>query len=168
MSLSRRDPGQVLQAAFDDETQTLRTTATFSGSSFELSINQIDDNIAIGDGTDLFTGTTLDGKHAQDVNVLNQIDFTASGLKTGLQSYSVTITDSPTVIPQIAGQNSVSIRIWGAANVYFGDNSVTPSQGYPFRQFEAFQLDVQDDSAVLVYAICDTGSTCDVRVFALA
>lgn len=64
---------QVLQHAYDDPTQTLRTTATavIIGQPIEVEIDMATDSIKLGDGTTLFTSTTVGPKTGLDVNLIN-------------------------------------------------------------------------------------------------
>ena len=105
-----------------------------------------------------------------DVNVVNQIIVTPTGLRTDLSSQSVTVTDVPTKIPTTAltGRNGISVRIWGGATVYFGDSSVTVAQVYPKLQYEEIVLDITDAPAVDLWGICASGQTCDVRIMQIA
>jgi len=59
---SKLDSTQVLQHAFDDETQTLRvnTEATVLAGAFEVAVDHFTDSIKIGDGTNLAT-VNMDG-----------------------------------------------------------------------------------------------------------
>lgn len=73
MSLSRRDPGQVLQAAFDDDTQSLKTTVVNivenAEGVTEVSINDADDSIKIGNGSGQYAAVNSDG--SLNVNVVS-------------------------------------------------------------------------------------------------
>lgn len=68
---------QVLQHAYDDATQTLRTTATavIVGQPITVEIDMADDSVRLGDGTDFFTSTTIGPKVGLDVNVINPVDI---------------------------------------------------------------------------------------------
>lgn len=68
----------VLRDVHDTATQSLRTTATavIPPGQFEVSIDHTDDSIRLGDGTILFTGTTVGAKTGLDVNILNPIKLT--------------------------------------------------------------------------------------------
>lgn len=167
------DPGQIIKRVFDDDNDEIRVNASISmgNTTQEVVISQTDDSIAIGDGSTLYSGTTIGSDYGLDVNIIGGVvsgNFTSSGLTTGLQSYVVTVTDSPTAIPVISGQNGVSIRVWGASTVYFGNSSVGSNNGYPKKQYEEIVLDIKDVTAVRIYGVCSAGQTCDVRVLAIA
>lgn len=67
------DYEQILPRVFDEPNGRLRVDAqvTWSGGAIEVIIDQTTDSIRIGDGTTLFTGTTVGSKTGLDVNVLN-------------------------------------------------------------------------------------------------
>lgn len=71
---------QVLQHAYDDATQTLRTTATaiIVGQPIQVDINMFDDSVRLGDGTDFFTSTTIGPKVGLDVNIIGPISTVLS------------------------------------------------------------------------------------------
>lgn len=170
------DPGQIVKRVYDESQDRIRVdaqvTATMSGSQ-EVVISQYDDSIAIGDGSNLFTGTDVNAKHGLDVNVIGGVvsgEFTSSGLGKGLRSQRIIVTDQPTKVPLIplADRNGMSIRIWGSNFVYFGNSDVTVNEGYPKRQYEEIVLDVKDNAAVELYAVCDPGLTCELRIMELA
>ena len=168
-NISKLDPGGVLKAAFDDSTQALRTTAA----PVELAIDAATDSIRIGDGTKLTTTTTVGSQVGLDVNLVGGVvsgNFSQSGLMNGMRTTSIIITDTPSPIPLIPllNRNTLSARVWGSATVYFGNSSVNALNGYPKKQYEEISMDVKDNAAVELYAVCDTGMTCEVRVIELA
>lgn len=67
-----KDAAQVLRYSFDDDTNSIRTNATFSGS-VTVDLDQADDSVAIGDGTELYTGTDVGPSHAIDANVVQSV-----------------------------------------------------------------------------------------------
>ncbi len=68
---SKLDSEQILPAAFDDSTGTLRTSATLVASGeTQIIVSNTDDSIAIGTDSNLFTGTSVDSKFGLDVNVI--------------------------------------------------------------------------------------------------
>lgn len=64
---------QVLQHAYDDATQTLRTTATavIVGQPITVDITHTDDSVRLGDGTNFLTSTTVGPDVGLDVNIIN-------------------------------------------------------------------------------------------------
>ena len=170
------DPGQIIKRVFDNDNDSIRTDAnvTFNNTQpLEVAINQVDDNIAIGDGTHLYTSTTIGSDVALDVNISGGVvsgSFSQSGLKNGMRTTSFTITDTPQALPTspLSGRNTLSVRVWGANVVYFGNSSVSAANGYPKKQYEEISMDVTDTAAVELYAVCDTGLTCEVRILEIA
>jgi hypothetical protein len=96
--------------------------------------------------------------------------YTPSGLHTGLRTTAITVTDSPQKIPAtpLPNRNSISIRVIGSNTVYFGDSSVTTSNGYPKFINEELSMDVTDSNAVAIWAVCSTGQTCQIRIIEIA
>jgi Ca2+-binding RTX toxin-like protein len=139
----------------------------------ELAIDHNTDSIRVGDGNSLATMTPVAAKVGLDVNVIGGVvsgEFSSSGLKNGLRTTKIVITDVPTKVPAsaLADRNGISIRVWGSNTVYFGGSDVTSDTGYPKRQFEEIVADIKDDAAVELYAVCDEGATSEVRVLELA
>lgn len=69
---------QILQRVFNEPEGKLRvdSTATVVAGSIECIIDQADDSIRIGDGTNLVTTTSSGGKVALDVNVVSAASVT--------------------------------------------------------------------------------------------
>lgn len=83
---SSLDGNQVLQHAFDEATQTLRTNATLSiGSGIAVIIDHTNDSIRLGDGTDFITSTTVGADVGLDVNIINStpISVILDGVSVG-------------------------------------------------------------------------------------
>ncbi len=73
--ISLLDADQIIQNVFDEPTQTLRTSGTAvitpPPGGLEVAINHIDDSIAIGTDTDLFTSTSIGPDIGLDVHIIN-------------------------------------------------------------------------------------------------
>lgn len=174
--ITELDSQQVLKYAYDQATQSLRTSGsaniTATGD-IAVSIDHVSDSIAIGTTAQLFTGTTVGSDHGLDVNVIGgSISGTLNpvGLKDGLATTAITITDTPIKVPPvsiIATQNSISVRVWGANTVYFGNSGVTDAIGYPKRQFEEVVLDIQQSASAELWAVCPAGVSSQLRVMAI-
>lgn len=148
------------------------TTVTPSGPQ-EVLIDHLDDSIAIGTGTTLFTGTTIGPDFGLDVNVIGGVvsgDFSVSGLSIGIKTTVFTVTDTPSIVPAtaFADRNTMSVRVWGANTVYFGGSTVTAANGYPKKYLEEISMDIKDDVAVNLYAVCASGQTSEVRIIEIA
>lgn len=93
------DADQIIQHVYDDPTQTLRTSGvaviTPPPGGLEVAINHIDDSIAIGTSTDLFTSTTIGGDIGLDVNIINpSIAVTIGGLTTpNIQNITIAVAN---------------------------------------------------------------------------
>ena len=96
--------------------------------------------------------------------------FTPGGLNTGLKVTVVTVNDVAQKVPAtaLALRNALTLRVWGANNIYFGPSTVTSTNGYPKKQFEELSLDVTDDADVAVWAICSSGQTSELRIMEVA
>lgn len=75
MAITKLDANQVIKDVYDEVENRLRVDAEVTAviGDIEVHIDQASDSIRIGDGTDLITGTNVDGKIGLDVNVLNPI-----------------------------------------------------------------------------------------------
>lgn len=168
------DPGQIAKRVYDESEDRIRVDAQLNiGGSSDIVITHLDDSIKIGDGTKLVTATTVSGKNGIDANIIGGVvsgNFTSAGLQTGLKTTVMTVTSTAQALPvtPLANRNSLSVRIIGSNTVYFGDSNVTSSNGYPKYQNEEISLDIKDNSAVYLYAICAGGQTSEVRILELA
>lgn len=123
--LSQRDPGQVLRAAFDDNTKRLRTDAVISAQSIDIEV-EIDaadgDNIAIAsqDGSN-FANINPDG--SLDVNVVGgelQIEISAA------DGDNIAISDGTDTLDVNAdGSINVNVLPNGTGNIVNTYNEVT-------------------------------------------
>lgn len=171
--VTKLDAAQVLTHAYDESTQSLRTTATIdvSAGQVEVSITHLEDSVRLGDGIGFFTSTVAGAQRALDVSVVGSLTATLSGLSGGINNGSVTATDIAAKIPlsAFAGRDAIGVRVWGINTVYFGKSSVTATGsvgGYPKLQYEEMVLDITD--ALDLYFICDAGLTSEVRFIELA
>lgn len=74
---SKLDSSQILQHAFDDDTQTLRvnTEATIVGGAFEIAVDHSNDSVKIGDGIN-FAAVNDDGSvKVSNGLIKEQFDF---------------------------------------------------------------------------------------------
>lgn len=170
------DQQQILQRSFDKDNDSLRTTANVTATITGDVVVDIDaatgDNIALAnaDGSKKVDVQTVGSVNALSVNVENAITTTPSGLSTDIKPQRITVTDVATKIPGTAlvGRNAISVRVWGANIVFFGDNTVTAANGYPKFQYEEIYMDIQANPSVELYGICEAGKSCEVAVLELA
>lgn len=74
VDLKKYDFPQVLRSVFDDDANTLRVSVVSGGGgggTMEVLVNHVDDSIRLGDGTTLFTGSTVGPKTGLDVNIIS-------------------------------------------------------------------------------------------------
>lgn len=152
------------------------TTLTPGGPQ-EVMITHLDDSIALGNGAELLTSTEtfFDGEDrvALDVSVVAGVvsgSFSQSGLFNGIRTTSMVVTENPSPVPASAfsGRNTISIRVMGNSAVYFGGLTVTAANGYPKLYLEELAMDIKDDMAVLLYAVCASGQTSEIRIIEIA
>lgn len=164
------DQNQILQRVFKESEDKLRVDATVSIAPGSITLTDVDDSIAIGDGTGKHvTVTTIGAKNGLDVYIEGGV-IAQGGLSVGIKTTSILVTDVPTKLPTtpLTNRNSMSVRIWGANTVFIGESSVTAADGYPKLQYEEFSIDIKDNLAVNLYGICESGKTCVVKIFEVA
>lgn len=108
-SPSQLDQTNILQRAFQETDDRLRVDAEITANisaAQEVIINQADDSVAIGDGTTLFTGTTVGPKHGVDANIIGGT-ITVSGTVSN-PSVSATGTTAPASATYVGGLDSGS------------------------------------------------------------
>lgn len=139
---------QVLQQAFNEEQDRLR----------------IEGAITTDDGTPVGTSENEAGQVGLNVSVINQ------SLDLGIKTFRLTVTDTAApiiaTIQKLANAKVIGIRIMGEETVYIGDSSVTSSTGYPKYSYEEMVVDIKNN--VDIYAICETGKTCNIAIIQLA
>ena len=153
--MSDQDYQQVIKHVFEKISESLKVNIVGGN----LTISHTEDSVRIGDGTDLVTTTQSGADVGLDVAIIS-----ATGLKNAIKSTSITVTDVAQKIPGTAliDRNGMIIKICGTEDVYFGDVSVTPTNGYPKKYIEELSLDIKDN--IELYAICATGKTCEIRI----
>lgn len=172
------DPGQIIKRVFDKDNDAIRTDASVSiVGDIQVDISAADgDNISLNsaDGTMPVGVTAVGGQNGLDVNIIGGVvsgTFSPTGLTIGMATTLITITDVATPIPgsPLTNRNGLSARVMGTNTVYFGNSSVDSASGYPKFQFEEITIDIRSmTSNTELYGICESGKTCDVRVFEVA
>ena len=171
---SQLDPGQIIKRVFEDADDALRVDATVTSTitgPIEVIIDAATgDNIQLSDGVNLNTMTTVAGKKGIDVNVIDAVTATPTGLSTAIKASVMTVTDVASKVPatDLALRNGMSVRVWGAQTVYFGSSTVTAVAGYPKRQYEEISLDIQGNASVDLWAICASGQSSEIRILEVA
>jgi len=165
---SSLDLQQILQRVFENDTDRLRTDAiaTIEGGKFEVIISDIDDSIKIGDGSGHYVSVSnILTKTGLDVNIIGGIVST-SGLSAGLKNTTMVVTDVAQKIPAIplTNRNGISVRVLGINTIFIGNSSVTYINGYPKYQREEVMLDIKDTAAVELWAVCEPGKSCEIRI----
>lgn len=161
-SPSQLDSVQIFQRAFQESDDSLRVdaniTANISGAQ-EVIISQEDDSVAIGDGTTLFTGTTVTSKHGIDVNIIGgntvvtgDVTTSVNGLSNFQTSQYIVGTSVVQLTPSpLSGRSSLSIRITATSGdaVFIGNNNnTTIFNGYPLYNGDTLQMDIDDSHEI--------------------
>jgi hypothetical protein len=120
------------------------------------------------------TGTVIGNKVAADVNLLGGTvtgTFEPTGLSTNVKTSVMIVTDVPALVTPspLADRNAMSIRVWGDQTVYFGEDiTVSSTNGYPKTTLEELALDIKENPAMEIWAVCEAGKTSELRVLELA
>ena len=134
---SSLDGNQVLQHAFDEDTCELRVKASVSSGGNEVIIDHADDSIRLGDGTTLFTGTTIGSKTGLDINVLND----SNGITPDVDNVSMPSAGTEYSYNLVANTKKITIRSRLSAKLQIawslGDTGTTfltvkPGNSYTF------------------------------------
>ena len=122
------------------------------------------------------TGTAFSGnKVAADVNVMNDIGVTFSGLALAMKVTTMHVTDIANQIPAtpLAKRNAIAITNLDSVNtIYLGPSTVTTGRtlgttcGWEVGPNETFNVDITD--GIEIYAIADSGVTVLTKVLELA
>lgn len=163
-SISQLDPGQIIKRIYDQADDRIRVdaqvTAIIAGAQ-EVVITQDDDSIAIGDGSDLFTGTTILTKHGLDVNVISgDITGNVTTREAGLSSFSTSQYTVGTSVQKLTptplvGRSSISLRVTADTGeaVFIGNsNTTTIVNGYPLYNGDTLQMDLDDNHEIWAIA----------------
>ncbi len=156
MSLSRRDPGQIIKLIYDEVTASLRITTP---SAQEVSINSIDDSIAIADST----GNPL------VINTDGSINSKLSSLATFQTSqYSVGTSPVQLTVSPLANRKAIAIKVITTSSsdvVYVGNsNAVTSNSGYFLFNGDAVQLDITPAQAIWTIGTSTGQKVCVIEI----
>jgi hypothetical protein len=100
------DSTQVIQHAYDESTQSLRTTATATiiGGDLTVDTSHTEDSMRLGDGTNFLTSTSFGGKVSLDVALGKPISQTTDSIRIGDGSTLVSVTT-------VAGKYGLDVNI---------------------------------------------------------
>lgn len=174
--LSKLDADQIIQDVHDVVNHSLRTNAVITSPGvFEVAIDQADDSISIGDGSTLYTGTTIGPKHALDVNIAggtieavieeptdetsiieyDEVTNVAANLETAIATYQVPSDKIGFLyLVEVSGENiaKYQVKLNGSVistqRTYFGSslNSI-----FDFRIGSKRSYVLQPDDIITVY-----------------
>lgn len=157
----------------DPSTSTLLHVNTDGSINADVVLNANSDSIRLGDGTNLNTMTTVGSKKGIDANIIGGSvtgTLNPTGLSNGLKTQRMIITDVPQQVPTtpLTGRNTMSVRILGTNIVYLGNSTVTSAAGYPKYNKEEIVMDIQANPSVNLWAVCDTGLTCEIAIMEIS
>lgn len=128
----------------------------------DVDLDHSEDSVRLGDGTNLFTGTTVGSDVGLDVNVINDPSVANSDLVTSAQAgVDDTVGGVNLIATALTARKRLFIQNLGSAVVYIGKSGVTPATGYPMIKGAELQLAV--GAAIDVYGICDSGKSAETR-----
>jgi hypothetical protein len=84
-------------------------------------LSQAQDNVAIGDGTTLYTGTTVGSDHALDVNVVQSVDPSTANTAILTTAKSATSTQSALLSSQLAARKFMFVQNLGNRRVFLAE-----------------------------------------------
>ena len=131
-------------------------------------LDQAQDNVAIGDGTTLFTGTTNGADHGLDVNIINADDIVTSDVaNTAIENTQkdVTTTSGALLASQLADRKYLFVQSLGNKHGYIGKAGITAANGMQIAPKNIFEF--RAGPALSFHAVAFAG-TQDFRIMELS
>jgi len=163
----------ALHVYLDDQNGDLDvniTNASIAVTANDLDIRdltQASDNVAIGDSSSLFTGTTVGADYALDVNVVQAVDPSVANSSALTTAKSATSTQSALLSSELSGRKMMFVQNLGNRSIFIAENGaadaaatglrLSPNAVAEFKIGPSVSLDVEA-----------AGGTQDVRVFEAA
>lgn len=100
-------------------------------------LTHVSDSVSLGDGTTLYTGTTVGSDHGLDVNVINadEIDIDDDLADTAIENTATAV--STTAIDLVTSALAARKWLWlaneGNKSLYWGKTGVTAANGFPLH-----------------------------------
>lgn len=129
MATNRLSPGNIAQAAFDDDTESIKVSIVGGGTP------TLPNNTQLSDGSGKITATEVASKRALDVNVLNNVELTvdhkddtiALGDGTGLLTSTVDGDKRALDVSVVSGDftqspTGLTVPTHGSQNLISGEN----------------------------------------------
>lgn len=109
----------------------------------DLDIRDIDhatDDIRLGDGTTLITGTTVGSDHGLDVYTLNDPSTADTAIATNANTLGVADTAEDVVASPLANRKTLFIYNNGNRTAYIGESGVAAADGFPLSPGSYIEL----------------------------
>lgn len=132
------------------------------------SLTHVSDSVSLGDGTTLYTGTTVGSDHGLDVNIIGgDIDDNLANVAIENTATAVSTTALNVVTSALAARKWLYIYNKGNKDLYFGKTGVTTANGFPMYPHTSMELRIGPSVAPQI--IGGTGASSeDLRVMELS
>lgn len=136
------------------------------GVNVEVDLSHIDDSVALGDGTSLFTSTTVGSDIALDVFSVNDPTVANTAIATAANTLSVANTSQDVVAAPLASRKYLYIKNQDNKEIYIGPTGVSTSDGFPLSPSSIAELRL--GAAVDIEFVGATGATPAIRTMELS
>lgn len=94
-------------------------------------LTHVSDSVSLGDGTTLYTGTTVGSDHGLDVYQLNDPSVTDTAIATASNTLDVANTAEDLVAAPLANRKYLFVKNNDNKTMYIGATGVTSANGFP-------------------------------------
>jgi len=134
-------------------------------------LTHVSDSVSLGDGTTLYTGTTVNSDHGLDVNIINpgDIDIDDSLANVAIENSALAVSETALAIVSsaLADRKWLWLANEGNKSLYWGKAGVTAANGFPLHP--GMQHLARVGAAVVAQVIGRTGALSeDLRVMELS
>jgi len=131
-------------------------------------LTHVSDSVSLGDGTTLYTGTTVGADHGLDVNIIGgDIDDDLADTAIENATTAVSTTAVNVVTSALAARKWLYLYNMGNKELYFGKTGVTAANGFPMYPDTSMELRI--GPSVTPQIIGGTGASAeDLRVMELS
>lgn len=142
------------------------------GINVEVDLDHTQDSVRLGDGTTLFTGTTVGPDTGLDVYILNtdlainDAALADTAILTSAESLGVAGTAQNVVSSVLANRKYLYIRNESNKEMYIGPSGVTAANGFPLSAKAVAELRI--GASVDVEFVGRAGETPDIRTMQLS
>lgn len=136
--------------------QSLDVNVT-SGINVEVDLSHVDDSVALGDGTSLFTSTTVGSDIGLDVNVINDPSTANTAIANAANQLTVADTAEDVVASPLANRKYLYLYNEGNRKVFVGATGVSAANGFPLSP--GSYLELRAGAAVDVEFVGQSGAS---------